>query len=179
MFFFGRKKKPAPKPIARRAPSGPSAAPKTGGEKRQTFRMPVAFDVRARLEGRPGRRHAMANDLSAGGLRLLCDEDFLLGSMLETDFRLPSDFLSEMSVEKEVYEQSPFGLRPETVKVQPPGFKPVRVRTKVMASFFDLDVKQFAHGLAFVGIDSQTQEELQRFIHLWQVHYLRVRRGED
>ena len=140
--------------------------------------MPVEFDVYYTLEGRRGRRSAKANDLSAGGLRLSCDEDFLKDSVLLLDFQLPDEFLAAMIVEKEVYEQSPFGLRPETIKTQPPGFAPMHVRAKVLASFFKMDSSKFAHGVSFMDIDNRTEEELQRFIHLWQLNYLRTRRGD-
>lgn len=138
--------------------------------------MPVEFDVFYAIAGRRGRRSARANDLSAGGLRLACDEDIVKGSILTLDFHLPDDFLEGMTVEKEVYEQSPFGLRPETVKVTPPGFAPMHIEGKVLVTFFDVAAKQFAHGMAFVDLDPKTEEELQRFIHLWQIHYLRTRR---
>lgn len=147
-------------------------------QKRSAFRMPVEFDVVYTLQGRRGRRTAKANDLSAGGLRLLCDEDFLRGSFLALEFTLPDDFLENMTVEKEVYEQSPFGLRPETVRVKPPGFAPVKTTGKVLVSFFHVGARKFAHGIAFSEIDPRTQEELQRFIHLWQLNYLRTRRGD-
>jgi hypothetical protein len=140
--------------------------------------MPVEFDVFYTLEGRRGRRTAKANDLSAGGLRLSCDEDFLKESVLLLEFQLPDEFLDSMVVEKEVYEQSPFGLRPETIKVKPPGFSAMRVHAKILASFFNLDGNKFAHGMAFLGLDNRTQEELQRFIHLWQLNYIRTRRGD-
>jgi len=140
--------------------------------------MPVEFDVYYTLDGRRGRRTAKANDLSAGGLRLSTDEDFLKDSVLVLEFQLPDEFLANMVVEKEVYEQSPFGLRPETVKVQPPGFAPMRVKAKVLASFFSMEHRKFAYGMSFAEIDMQTQEELQRFIHLWQINYLRTRRGD-
>jgi hypothetical protein len=32
--------------------------------------------------------------------------------------------------------------------------------------------------MSFSDIDMKTQEELQRFIHLWQLNYLRTRRSE-
>lgn len=166
--FFFKKKKPGK---ARVTPA-PSA------QKRSAFRMPVEFDVSYSLEGRQGARSAKANDLSAGGLRLSCSEDLLNGSILALEFTLPDDFLAGMTVEKEVYEQSPFGLRPETIKSQPPGFAPMSVRGRVLASFLNVPTKRFTHGLAFFDIDERTQEELQRFIHLWQIHFLRTRRGE-
>jgi hypothetical protein len=170
MFFFGRKKKP-PRRLSRSMPAGEQ-------QKRSAFRMPIEFDVFYTLEGRPGRRHGRANDLSAGGLRLSCDEDFFKGSVLALDFTLPDDFLASMTVEKEVYEQTPFGLRPETVRVRPPGFAPFHVRAKVLAPFFDVLDRTFAYGMAFVDIEEKTREELQRYVHLWQIHYIRTRRGE-
>ena len=167
VFFFKKKK-----PEKARVTPAPSA------QKRSAFRMPVEFGVSYALEGRDGRRSAKASDLSAGGLRLTCDEDLLDGSILALEFTLPDDFLAGMTVEKEVYEQSPFGLRPETIKSQPPRFVPMSVRGKVIASFLNVPAKRFAHGLAFVDIDERTQEELQRFIHLWQINFLRTRRGD-
>ena len=170
---FGKKKK-APPAKSMLKPQPAAAA----GQKRTAFRMPVEFDVMYSLDGRTGRRKAVANDLSAGGLRLATDEDFLRGSVLELEFRLPDDFLSEMTIEKEVYEQTPFGLRPQTVKVQPPGFRPMRMRGTVLMPFFDRMEKKFAYGMKFSQTDTEMQEELQRFIHLWQIHYLRTRRND-
>lgn len=141
--------------------------------------MPVEFDVFYTLDGRAGRRTGKANDLSAGGLRLSCDEDFIKGSLLLLEFKLPDEFLAGMTAGKEVFEQSPFGLRPETIRVALPGFAPMSVRAKVLVSFFSMEQKKFAHGMAFVDIDERTKDELQRFIHLWQIDYLRSRRGEQ
>jgi c-di-GMP-binding flagellar brake protein YcgR len=170
--FFGKKKKPV---AATKSMLKPQAA---AGQKRTAFRMPVEFDVIYTLEGRPGRRKARANDLSAGGLRLATDEDLVRNSILDLNFHLPEDFLSEMTIEKEVYEQTPFGLRPQTVKVQPPGFKPMHMRAVVLMPFFDTAEKKFAYGTKFVEAEHDMQEELQRFIHLWQIHYLRTRRPD-
>ncbi|MBV8491762.1 MAG: PilZ domain-containing protein [Candidatus Eremiobacteraeota bacterium] len=168
--FFGKKKKPVAKSMLK-----PQAAP---GQKRTAFRMPVEFDVIYALDGRPGRRKARANDLSAGGLRLATDEDLYRESKIEIEFHLPEDFLSEMTIEKEVFAQTPFGLRPQTVKTQPPGFKQMRMRAIVLMPFFDTAEKKFAYGTKFVEAEHDMQEELQRFIHLWQIHYLRTRRTD-
>ena len=169
--FFGKKKRPAPKSMLK-----PTS---TAGQKRTAFRMPVEFQVIYTLEGRPGRRRARANDLSAGGLRLGTDEDLAPGSVLDLDFELPEEFLAEMTIEKEVYEQTPFGLRPQSVKVRPPGFKPMHMRGTVLMAFFDRVHKKFAYGVKFEQTESQMQEELQRFIHLWQIHFLRTRSRND
>lgn len=137
--------------------------------------MPVEFDVFYALRDRPGRRSARANDLSAGGLRISTDEDLIKGSILDLDFRLPDEFLADLTVEKEVFEQTPFGLRPESVKTTPPPFEPMRVSAMVLSTFYIPSTKQLAHGTKFVDVDEGTREELQRFIHLWQLHQIRLR----
>jgi len=169
MFNFGRKRKA---PASRGGKPAPEA-----GQKRSMFRMPVEFDVVYTLDGRHGRRRGRAADLSAGGVRLATDEDFLKGSELALEFSLPADFLDTMTIEKEVYEQTPFGLRPETMRVQPPGFAPMHVRARVLVTFYDLETHSFGHGTTFFDIDEKSQEELQRFIHLWQLNDIRTRRS--
>ena len=166
--FFGKGKTAKP----------PAMAHLSAAQKRTSFRMPVEFDVMYTLVGRQGRRKARANDLSSGGLRIATDEDFFRESMLELDFHLPEDFLPEMMIEKEVFEQTPFGLRPEMVKVQPPGFHPMHIRGTTLMAFFDKHTRKFAYGVQFVDIPQEMREELSRFIHLWQLHYLRTR-NED
>ncbi len=160
----------------RKEPKGPQKAQISPAQKRTSFRMPVEFDVLYTLHGRQGRRRARANDLSSGGLRLSTDEDFLRESILDIDFNLPEDFLADMVIEKEVYEQTPFGLRPETVKVQPPGFKPLHMRGITLSAFYDVATRKFAYGVKFTDTTEEMQEELSRFIHLWQLHYLRTRK---
>lgn len=137
--------------------------------------MPVEFDVLYTLKDRTGRRYARANDLSAGGLRLSNDEDLLKGSTLTLDFVLPADFLEGLTVEKEVFEQTPFGLRPSTMKEQPPPFKPMSVSAQVLSTFYDTNSKQLAHGIKFDNVSEEVKEELTRFVHLWQLHQIRLR----
>ncbi len=170
MFFFKflRKKKRQP----RRRPVAPS------DEKRSAFRMPVEFDVHYMLPDSDEGRAAKANELSAGGLRLLCGEELESGVLVRLEFELPADFLPSMTVEKELYDVTPFGLRPETIKVQPPGFAPMDVSGRVLAASFNGARGLFEHGIAFAGMDTKVEEELQRFMHLWQVHFLRTRHGD-
>ncbi len=165
MFLFGRKKEK----------KGPQIAQPTAAQKRSAFRMPVEFDLLYTLEGRAGRRHGRANDLSAGGLRISTDEDLIKGSVLELNFRLPDEFLAELTVDKEVFEQTPFGPRPTTVKAQPPPFQPMRMRARVLSTFYVSATKQLAHGSQFIDIEEEAREELTRFIHLWQLHRIRMR----
>lgn len=154
---------------------GPQKAQASKTQKRSSFRMPVEFEVFYTLASRSGRRHGRANDLSAGGLRLSSDEDMLKHSKLELDFRLPDDFLEDLTVEKEVFEQTPFGLRPGTVKEQPPKFEPMTVSAVVLSTFYDVTSKKLAHGIKFENQSEHIKEELQRFVHLWQLHQIRLR----
>ena len=165
MFLFGRKKDK----------KGPQVAQPSAAQKRSAFRMPVEFDLLYSLDGRTGRRSGRANDLSAGGLRLSTDEDLIKGSILELDFRLPDDFLAELTIDKEVFEQTPFGPRPTTVKAQPPPFEPMRMRAQVLSTFYVPATKHLAHGTKFIDIAEEAREELTRFIHLWQLHRIRMR----
>lgn len=167
VFFFKRKKGDAAK--------GEAAAKAKSPQKRSSFRMPVEFDVMYTLRGRTGRRHGRANDLSAGGLRLSTDEDLIKNSVLDLDFHLPDDFIGELTIEKEVFKQTPFGLRPETVKSAPPPFEPMRMSAVVLSTFYVPATKSLAHGMKFIDIPENMQEELQRFIHLWQLHQIRLR----
>ena len=137
--------------------------------------MPVEFDVLYALQDRTGRRHGRANDLSAGGLRLSTDEDLVKGSVLVLDFRLPDDFLDGLTIEKEVFEQTPFGLRPETIKQQPPPFAPMHLSAEVLSTFYIPSTRRLAHGMKFINLQQEAQEELQRFVHLWQLHQIRLR----
>lgn len=170
MFGFGKKKKPE-KTMLRR----PAAPAGEGGQKRTAFRMPVEFPVFYTLVGRRGRRSATANDLSAGGLRLLADEDFFKGSMCSLQFRVPDDFLSTMTIDKEIYEETPFGKRAKSAKVHPPPFEEFKLDAKILVPFFDLRRRRFAYGISFVDVETSVTEELQRFIHLWQLNQIRTR----
>ena len=120
--------------------------------------MPVEFDVMYTLRDRPGRRHGRANDLSAGGLRLSTDEDLVRNSILDLDFQLPDEFISELTIEKEVFKQTPFGLRPETVKSAPASFAPMRMSATVLSTFYVPATKQLAHGTKFIDVPEDVKK---------------------
>jgi c-di-GMP-binding flagellar brake protein YcgR len=84
-------------------------------------------------------------------------------------------------VEKEIVQTTPRGKTKKKIMVPPEPFHEMTVRAKVVIAFFNLRRRKFAHGVQFVGIDERTQEEIQRFIHVWQIRQLRERahwRGE-
>lgn len=148
---------------------------------RQTYRASVEFAIEYVVAGRPGARSALANDLSAGGLRIIGNEDFLDETTLQLRFTLPNDLISSVTVEKEIVQTTPAGRTTRKVKVPPEPFREMSLNAKVVAVFWSLRRRKFSHGLRFVALDDQTQEEIQRFIHVWQIRQLRERahsRGE-
>ena len=127
------------------------------------------------VDGRSGTRTANANDLSVGGLRLLGDEDFTKETIIDFRFTLPAAAVGNVPVEKEVTERSPLGSRTRRVKVPPTPFEPLAVSGKIVIAFYNLRAQRFAHGVRFVGISPRTEEEIRRFIHLYQLKQLRER----
>lgn len=171
MFLFGRKK-----PGGGR---GPQLAQITE-QKRQAYRAAVEFNVDYVLEGRAGTRVATAEDLSAGGLRLMGDEDFLDGSVIELRFTLPNDLIRSVLVEKEIEDTTKRpkpGEKPpkKKVMVPPDPFDPMKVRAKIVIAFLNVRRRKFAHGIQFLDIDERNADEVQRFIHIWQIRQLRER----
>jgi c-di-GMP-binding flagellar brake protein YcgR len=148
---------------------------------RQTYRASFEFPVVYTVDGRDGARTAVANDLSAGGLRLIGDEDLPDESMVELRFTLPNEMVNDVHVEKEIVRTTSRGKVKQKIMVPPDPFHEMSVRGKIVIAFFSLRRRKFAHGVQFVDIDERTAEEIQRFIHVWQLGQLRARahlRGE-
>ena len=123
----------------------------------------------------PSFATALANDLSAGGLRLIGDEDFPDQTAVELCFTLPNELVKDVHVEKEIVQTTPRGKTKKKIMVPPEPFHEMTVRGKIVIAFFNRRRRKFAHGVQFVGLDERTQEEIQRFIHVWQIRQLRER----
>jgi c-di-GMP-binding flagellar brake protein YcgR len=162
-----RKKSVPRKPLVRATVAGT----------RQSYRASVEFPVAYAAEGRAGSRAALANDLSAGGLRLIGDEDFPEQTLVELRFTLPNDAVAGVHVEKEIVETTSRGRATKKVMVPPDPFREMSVRAKIAHAFFDVRRRKFAHAVEFVGLEEKLQEEIQRFIHVWQIRLLRERRA--
>lgn len=175
MFFW--KKWTARKPGRRKPP----VRPKVSDEQRQAYRAPVEFPVVYVVDGRPGARTAVATDLSAASLRMIGDEDLGDETLVDLRFTLPNDLVHDVQVEKEIVETTSRGRTQKKVMVPPEPFSEMTVRAKVVNAFLRVRRRKLAHGLQFVDLTEQTAEELQRFIHIWQIRQLRERahlRGE-
>lgn len=148
---------------------------------RRSYRASVEFPVEYVIEGRDGARTAIANDLSAGGLRIVGDEDLPQDTVLQLRFTLPNDLISGVHVEKEIVTTGVDGPAKKKIMVPTDPFGEMTVRAKVIIAFLNLRRRAFAHGVQFIEIAERTQEEIQRFIHIWQLHVIRERahlRGE-
>ena len=148
---------------------------------RKNFRASVEFSVLYDVTGRTGPRTALANDLSAGGLRLLGDEDLPNDTLLSIRFTLPNELVRGVQLEKEIVETTARGKVKRKIMVPPEPFREMIVHGKIVIAFFNSRRRRFAHGVQFLDTDERTREEIQRFIHVWQIRLLRERalmRGE-
>ena len=168
MFFWKKRTKRKPPP-ARRVRATITET------QRQSYRASFEFPVLYAADGRTGMRSALANDLSAGGLRLIGDEDFPDQSTIELRFTLPNELINNVHVEKEIVQTTPRGKTKKKIMVPPEPFHEMTVRGKIVIAFFNLKRRKFEHGVQFFGIAERTQEEIQRFIHVWQIRQLRER----
>lgn len=175
MFFW---KKWTARKSARRKPL---VRTRVSDEQRQAYRAPVEFPVVYVVEGRPGARTAIATDLSAASLRLIGDEDLGEETLVDLRFTLPNDLVHDVHVEKEIVETTARGRTQKKIMVPPEPFTEMTVRAKVVNASLRVRRRKLAHGLQFVDVIDQTTEEIQRFIHVWQIRQLRERahlRGE-
>ena len=171
MFLFGKKASVTRAP----RPATPS------DQKRQAYRASFEFPVVYVVDGRPGTRTAVAGDLSAGGLRLVGDEDFPDETTVDFRFALPNHLIAGVELEREVEELKGGRRITRRVMVPPEPFGEMAIRGKTVITFFNVRRRAFAHGVQFLDVDERTREEIQRFIHVWQIRQLRERaqmRGE-
>jgi len=126
--------------------------------------------------GRTGPRTALANDLSAGGLRLVGDEDLPNDTLLSVRFTLPNELVRGVQLEREIVETTARGKVKRKIMVPPEPFREMIVHGKIVIAFYSPRRRKFAHGVQFIDIDERTREEIQRFIHVWQIRLLRERR---
>lgn len=120
-------------------------------------------------------RNAVAIELSAGGLRLVGDEDLPADRVIAFRFTLPNELIRGIEVEKEI-EEIRRGVRTKKrilVPVDP--FGEMRIRGKTVVAFFHPRARTLAHGVQFIDLDDRTREELQRFIHVLQIRKIRER----
>lgn len=152
-----------------------TTAPAGKDQKRASYRATIEFPLVYVVDGRMGTRTATANDLSIGGLRLLGDEDLTKDTVIDFRFTLPNASVSGVYLEKEVTKRTAFGPQKKRVKVPPTPFEPMDMAGKIVIAFYNARTSRFAHGVRFLHVPQKIEDEIQRFIHLYQLKQLRDR----
>jgi c-di-GMP-binding flagellar brake protein YcgR len=157
---------------SRRTPPRPSPkAPVSLKQRRTSVRTLVGFPVRYRQANKPSSV-AEANDVSTGGLRLICAEQLTLGSLVELRFTLPNDYLDVYPRAEERTEISPFGPRKVKIPDNRRPFEEMIVHGRVVSRFAPTRGRE-VYGVQFTDIDGYQREEIARFTHAVQLHKLR------
>jgi c-di-GMP-binding flagellar brake protein YcgR len=95
--------------------------------------------------------------------------------VIDFRFTLPTAEVANVYIEKEVTERTAFGDRKRRVKTPPTPFEPLDIAGKIVIAFYNLRTQRFAHGVRFLNLSKRTEDEIQRFIHLYQLKQLRER----
>jgi c-di-GMP-binding flagellar brake protein YcgR len=146
--------------------------PQTAKQRRGSVRTLVAFPVRYRLASKPVVV-AEATDVSAGGLRLICNDELDYGWAVELRFTLPGECLWAFPPAEERVEITPFGPRRIHVPDNRRPFEEMVVHGRIVSRFqpvFGRDV----YGVQFTDIDGYQREEIARFVHAVQLAKLRM-----
>ena len=140
--------------------------------RRHAFRASTQFPVTLCFEQQNMSIDAQATDLSAGGLRIICDQPFLrAGDEFIVRFRLPDDVLRVFpKVESEKIRETPFGPRRATTGSRRK-FEEMSIRSRVQRRLDDRLTRP-TYGITFVEVDAYTREEIARFIHASQLEKL-------
>lgn len=141
-------------------------------QRRSSVRTNASFPIRYRVGDRIFVV-AEANDVSTGGLRLICGETLPTGSELELEFTLPSNVLDVYPKAAERTEISPFGPRRVRLPDNRRPFEEMALRGRVVARFEPINGREI-YGLQFIDIDGYQREEIARFTHAAQLLKLRT-----
>jgi len=149
-------------------------------QKRASFRLMLAIDASYTLLNEQGKpigqpRQASVHNLSLGGIQLHSSMLLPKASQISIDLPLPSDFLDEMRVQKELQEISPFGVRLCSIEERPPNFRSMRLRGAVVGSRTSEATKRYIYHVKFHSMSPQDTSEMTRFIQLRQLYELRNR----
>jgi c-di-GMP-binding flagellar brake protein YcgR len=150
----------------------PKPAPKAAKQRRGSVRTMVGFPVRYRLPGKISSL-AEANDVSTGGLRLICQETIVMGTLVELRFTLPNSYLDVYPRAEERTEITPFGPRKVKIPDNRRAFEEMIVHGRVVSRFAPTRGRE-VYGVQFTDIDGYQREEIARFTHAVQLHKLRT-----
>jgi c-di-GMP-binding flagellar brake protein YcgR len=153
----------------------PKPAPPSGRQRRTSVRTLIGFPVKYRIPGKPAIV-AEANDVSTGGLRLICKEKIESGTLVELRFTLPNKVLSVYPPAEERTEITPFGPRRVRVPDNRRAFDEMAIAGRVVTRFAPNRDNEI-YGVQFTDIDGYQREEIARFTHAAQL--LKLRNNAD
>jgi c-di-GMP-binding flagellar brake protein YcgR len=139
-------------------------------ERRGAYRAPVSFETAFHCQGVDERYEGKVVDFSASGLRLTSEVELPPGSHIELEVEFPNAFLKELNHPEERRLWSIHFQRAELP------FPKLQLRGIAVSAGFDGRTRQHVYGVNFVGLSASTQEELYRFVNLWQRYRLQVTR---
>ncbi len=148
------------------------AIAKSASQRRGSVRTMAAFPVRYRADTKPPVA-ALANDISAGGLRLLTQELLVVGAVVRMCFTLPNDFLFVYPPAAERVEMSPFGPRRLRIPDNRRPFEEMTVHGRIVSRFQPRNGRE-VFGVEFTDVDGYQSEEIARFTHAVQLAKLRT-----
>jgi len=155
---------------SRTAPIAPPSTA-TGKQRRTSVRTFIGFPVKYRITG-GSSIIAEANDVSAGGLRLICQEKLETGVMVELRFTLPNNVLWVYPAAEERTEITPFGPRRIRIPDNRRPFEEMLVQGRVVTHFAPTRDHE-VYGVQFTDIDGYQREQIARFTHAVQLAKLR------
>ncbi|MBV8491566.1 MAG: PilZ domain-containing protein [Candidatus Eremiobacteraeota bacterium] len=142
-----------------------------GKQRRTAVRTFVAFPIRYRHNNKSATS-AEANDISAGGLRLLTQEALPIGGEVEFRFTLPNDVLAVYPKADDRLEITPFGRRRIRVPDNRRPFTEMTIRGRILSR--QEPQRGFeVYGVSFTEIDGYQREEIARFTHACQLARIR------
>jgi len=161
-----------------RAETRPATAPPkkkiaaAGRQRRTSVRTLIGFAVKYRLPGKASLS-AEANDISTGGLRLICkDSKIETGTEVELRFSLPNAVLAVYPPAEERTEITPFGPRRVRVPDNRRPFEEMVVHGRIVTHFAPQRGNEI-YGVQFTDVDGYQREEIARFTHAAQLQKLR------
>jgi c-di-GMP-binding flagellar brake protein YcgR len=143
-----------------------------GKQRRTSVRTLIGFPIRFRL-GNKLPLEAEANDISTGGLRLICAEKIPTGALVELRFTLPSTMLWVYPHADERTEITPFGPRRVRIPDSRRPFEEMTMQGRVVSRFAPTRGRE-VYGVAFIDVDGYQREEIARFTHAVQLAKLRT-----
>jgi hypothetical protein len=145
--------------------------PTTDSQKRGSYRALSAFSADFRREDGVWSE-GKVGDISASGIRMMCEELIAIGTMLDIRITLPSSVLSVYPEETAVLDLTQSVPRRIGRADMRRSFEEMALRGRVVTRFQPVRERE-VYGVAFIEIDGYQREEIARFTHAMQLSKIR------